>query len=112
MENVPGIKIASNKEILDDFLNRLRQRYLVVEGILNSADYGVPQIRKRFVLHAVRKDIQKELLDVGFEFVLPKATHSGKKVEEAFALKTVREAIGDLPAIEAGTSYDDEWNCS
>ena len=107
MENVPGIKTDSNKEILDDFLNRLRQRYLVVEGILNSADYGVPQIRKRFVLHAVRKDIQKELLEVGFEFALPKATHSGKKVEGLLPWKTVREAISDLPAIEAGTSYDD-----
>lgn len=107
MENVPGIKTTSNKEILDDFLNRLRERYLVVDGILNSADYGVPQIRKRFVLHAVRKDIQKELLEAGFEFVLPRATHSGKKVEGLLPWKTVREAIGDLPAIEAGTSYDD-----
>lgn len=107
MENVPGIKTNSNKEILDEFLTRLRKRYLVVEGILNSADYGVPQIRKRFVLHGVRRDIHKELFDRGFEFGLPKPTHSRKKTDGLLPWKTVREAIGDLPPIGAGEAYED-----
>lgn len=107
MENVPGIKTNSNKEILDEFLTRLRKRYLVVEGILNSADYGVPQIRKRFVLHAVCKDIHKELTDIGFEFALPKPTHSGNETDGLLPWKTVREAIGDLPPIGAGETYED-----
>jgi site-specific DNA-cytosine methylase len=46
-----------------------------VDDILNAADYGVPQIRKRFVLHAVRKDISDELNECGFNFELPKPTH-------------------------------------
>ena len=107
MENVPGIKTDNNKEILDEFLERLRKKYVVVDGILNAADYGVPQIRKRFVLHAVRKDIHKELLESGFEFGLPKATHSEKEAGGLYPWRTVREAIGDLPAIGAGETYED-----
>jgi DNA (cytosine-5)-methyltransferase 1 len=107
MENVPGLKTKSNKEILDEFLTRLRKKYLVVEGILNSADYGVPQIRKRFVLHAVREDIHKELNDSGFQFELPKPTHSEKETDGLLPWKTVQEAIGDLPPIRAGETYVD-----
>ncbi len=107
MENVPGIKTDANKDILDEFLARLRKRYVVVDAVLNSADYGVPQIRKRFVLHAVRIDIHKELTEVGFEFGLPKATHSGKEGDGLLRWKTVKEAIGDLPAIKAGETFED-----
>jgi len=107
MENVPGIKTDSNREILDEFLDRLRKNYTVIDDILNSADYGVPQIRKRFVLHAVRNDIQKELVESGFEFGLPKPTHSCKEVDGLIPWRTVRDAIGDLPAISAGETYED-----
>jgi len=107
MENVPGIKTDTNKVILDEFLVRLREKYEVVDGILNSADYGVPQIRKRFVLHAVRKDIHAELQADGFEFGLPQPTHSCKEGAGLLAWKTVRETIGDLPPIKAGEAYED-----
>jgi len=107
MENVPGIKTDVNKDILDEFLARLRKKYMVVDAILNSADYGVPQIRKRFVLHAVRTDIHMELTETGFDFGLPKATHSGANAEGLLPWKTVREAIDDLPSIGAGETYED-----
>ncbi len=107
MENVPGIKAEYNKVILDEFLVRLRKKYVVVDGILNSANYGVPQIRKRFVLHAVRKDIHKKLTESGFDFELPKPTHSSKEGDGLLPWRTVREAIGDLPAIRAGETYED-----
>lgn len=108
MENVPGIESDFNKEILAEFLERLRNQYIVISDILNAADYGVPQLRKRFVLHAVRLDIQEELLQCGFEFTLPKATHN--KVGDAGLRpwKTVREAIGDLPPIKAGEEFVDD----
>lgn len=110
MENVPGIRMASNKEILDEFCDRLKKRYAVVDGILNSANYGVPQIRKRYVLHAVRKNIHKELKAEGFVFGLPKETHTGTGEKGLLPWKTVREAIGDLPAIKSGESYPDDKN--
>ena len=107
MENVPGIQSGFNKEILDDFLNRLNVNYYVLHDILNAADYGVPQLRKRFVLHAVRLDIHKELLQCGFKFELPKATHSQFGGGGSQKWKTVCETIGDLPPIKAGEEYPD-----
>jgi len=105
MENVPGITAESNKNILDEFLDSLRKKNVVIHGILNSADYGVPQIRKRFVLHAVRKEIYRILAKNGFDFGLPKPTHSAKGGDGLLPWRTVREAIGDLPAIGAGETY-------
>lgn len=107
MENVPGIKDSYNQKILNSFLNRLKRRYIVVEDILNAADYGVPQLRKRFVLHAVRKDIHLELAQDGFELALPEPTHAKEPHGELLPWRTVRDAIGDLPAIKAGEMYND-----
>ena len=108
MENVPGIKSGFNKVILDEFLERLKRYYYVKENILNAADYGVPQVRKRFVLHAVRKDINKELESIGFVFDLPKVTHN-KNGDKGFKKwKTVKEVIDDLPKIKAGEEYKDD----
>lgn len=108
MENVPGIKAEHNKLILDEFLDHLKKHYLVVNDILNAANYGVPQIRKRFVLHAVRKDIAAELTEHGFDFALPKATHDAHGRGGLLLWRTVRDAIGDLPPIEAGETYPDD----
>lgn len=108
MENVPGIKTDFNNAILSEFLGRLRKHYFVKEDVLNAANYGVPQARKRFVLHAVRNDINEELKTVGFSFDLPKATHNQKGTDGLKKWKTVREAIGDLPIIEAGEEYADD----
>lgn len=108
MENVPGIKSDYNNAILREFLERLKEHYNVKENILNAADYGVPQLRKRFVLHAVRNDIQKELEELGFSFDLPIATHDKNGNNGLKKWKTVREAISDLPAIKAGETYIDD----
>lgn len=74
---------------------------------MNAANYGVPQARKRFVLHAVRKDINKELKENGFLFDLPKATHD-KKGNNGLKNEDVKEAIDDLPIINAGEEYEDD----
>lgn len=108
MENVPGIKTDFNKAILSEFLQRLKKNYYVREDVLNAANYGVPQARKRFVLHAVRNDINQELQNIGFTFDLPKATHDKKGCNGLKKWKTVKEAIGDLPAIKAGEEYGDD----
>ncbi len=107
MENVPGIQAPANKKILNGFLSRLKKKYILVYGILNAADYGVPQARERFVLHAVRKDIYRELKNDGFSFELPAATHSRVGTNGFAPWKTVQDAIGDLPPINAGETYVD-----
>lgn len=108
MENVPGIRTECNKTILDEFLMRLKERYVVLENILNAADYGVPQIRKRFVLHGVRKDIHDELVECGLSFELPKPTHAQDGRGGLLPWITVREAIGELPPIKPGEAYPED----
>ena len=114
MENVPGLDSEFNKNILTEFLNSLRnedgrdtEKYCIAYSILNAADFGVPQLRKRFVLHAVRKDIYDELMNCGVQFTLPPATHNKNGENGLQPWVTVRDAIGDLPAINAGENYLD-----
>lgn len=115
MENVPGIKSSFGGRILKEFIDELKninaasnQRYYVVYDVLNAADYGVPQLRKRFVLHAVRYDIYENLMKKGVDLTLPEKTHNkdGKSGKERWV--TVREAFKGLPAIPAGARYSDD----
>jgi DNA (cytosine-5)-methyltransferase 1 len=94
-ENVQGITSLGGYETLVDKKQKLGRvfkmiikdfesiGYHITWQIVNSADYGVPQNRKRMIMVGIRKD-----LNVSFEF--PKKTHSNQP-------KTVLEAIGDLP---------------
>ena len=69
--------------------------YSPVFGVLNAADYGVPQTRLRGILVAVR----------GHHGELPWPPPPLRGVESASKrpYATVREAIGDLPAQTSGT---------
>lgn len=65
--------------------------YEVVCGIVNAADYGVPQLRQRAVIMASR---------VG-RITLPVQTHSDPELltsRKGHPWVTVREALADLPA--------------
>lgn len=115
MENVPGIKSSFKGEILNKFLTELRneggpleQQYRPVYNVVNAADYGVPQLRKRFVLHAVRQDIYKRMQEMGLELTLPIPSHSKNGGDSKEKWVTVREAFSGLPKIEAGARYNDE----
>lgn len=51
LENVQGIVSANNGKIIKGIQKRFEQSgYTVVWKILNAANFGVPQIRKRFVM--------------------------------------------------------------
>jgi DNA (cytosine-5)-methyltransferase 1 len=55
VENVPGILNSTNNHVLLDFLDFLTfHKYQFEYNIINTSNYGVPQIRKRFVLIASR----------------------------------------------------------
>ena len=72
MENVPGLT-TRGKPILDEFVRRLESMgYLVNKGVLQLADYGVPQSRRRLVLLAGK----------GFHVQLPKRTRCYKGDEK------------------------------
>ena len=55
VENVPGILSRMKESGLDNFIKLLEEKGFTVHfGIHNTADYGIPQSRKRFTLIANR----------------------------------------------------------
>ncbi|EPZ47355.1 DNA cytosine methyltransferase [Alicyclobacillus acidoterrestris] len=88
MENVPNLE---RQNVFQEFVQTLKDEgYKVSYQIVNCAEYGIPQQRKRLVLLASKLGAIK-LLD-------PSLCGSG--------LKSVRDAIGDLPPLEAGGKCD------
>lgn len=115
MENVPGIKSSFGGRILKEFLEELKapsaskkERYKVVSTVVNAADYGVPQLRKRFVLHAVRWDIFEKMQECGMGFCLPQTTHNKNGDNGKKRWVSVRETFEGLPPIRAGERYNDD----
>ena len=95
MENVHGLAYNNhNRHTFRSLLNRLEHAgYRLSWQVLNAADYGVPQLRKRlFVLGTL----------AGAEPVFPSPTHAGwTETRRSFDRSllpyvTSREAIGDL----------------
>lgn len=109
-ENVTGILTAKIKgeHIINKILDALSENYKVKFDpkmiVLNSANFGVPQIRKRVIIIGVRKDIEI-IPDEIYESI--KKTHYDPDMsdKEAQGLKkyvTVRDAIEELPPIKPG----------
>ncbi len=88
-ENVKGMMTLGKgevfKQIVQDFA---AAGYKIYHKLLNSAEYGVPQIRERVILVGVRDDVD-------FEYKYPKATH-GYHIDGLKEVVTLRDAIGDL----------------
>jgi DNA (cytosine-5)-methyltransferase 1 len=89
IENVPQFLRSEQFASLLDTLgsDRKLRRYKYAYGVLNAADYGVPQRRKRGLFVAV--------LDKQPSW--PPAPTHGPASEAKLPFATVREAIGDLP---------------
>jgi DNA (cytosine-5)-methyltransferase 1 len=109
IENVPTALSAYekiyNEEIRDAF-----KGYVVQSAVLNASQFGVPQIRKRAFVVAMRQDL-------GIcEFEFPRGPYdaievgndSHKKAKAHQRFISVSDAIGDLPALKAGQSVDGE----
>jgi DNA (cytosine-5)-methyltransferase 1 len=103
-ENVPGLlslgKGQVAKMILNDFKNigveNGGEGYDVKMFLLNSANYGVPQSRKRVIFLGISNEIDEEKREILFQNFPPKATHDDKN-PQLKPFKTLRQAIGDLP---------------
>lgn len=89
MENVPSIASFKLKSILGDFVATLKNEgYKVSYQVVYCPNYGIPQTRKRLVLLASR------LGEINL------ISHTHKKENYV----TVRDVIGNLPALNAGDS--------
>lgn len=95
IENVPGF--ASSK--FDSYRSRILMNaadlgYAIEWRVLNSADYGVPQLRPRFICVGIRKDLHTE-----FQWPVPLSQRAG-----------VGETIGGLMASRGWPGAEDWKN--
>lgn len=99
MENVPGIWAMQRGKVVETLLSGFKSLgyHNADAWLLNAADYGVPQLRKRAFLIGSKSRIPLEK---------PKKTHGTgievKKNPRLLPYITLIEAIGDLPRIPCG----------
>jgi DNA (cytosine-5)-methyltransferase 1 len=90
MENVPRLR---DQGVFKEFLTTLHEAgYIVSHGVVNCAEYGIPQHRHRLVLLASR---------LGSISLLSPSEFGARPT-------TVREIIADLPPLKAGEMYGDD----
>jgi DNA (cytosine-5)-methyltransferase 1 len=109
-ENVTGLLTVKlgKKKIVDIILKKLGKDYNLISNpndmVLNSCDYGVPQVRKRIILIGVRKDIKIDPKSIYSGIVKthynPETIDQEKKNRRKYV--TVEDAISDLPFLKAG----------
>lgn len=93
MENVPQLLRSSEHHQIEAELRRQGFRHIAA-GVLNAADYGVPQLRRRAVIIASR---------IG-AIALPAPSRAHPQLrQDVPRWLTVRDAVGDLP-VPHGTS--------
>ena len=109
-ENVTGLLTSKlgNEKTVDIILKRLGKNYKLIDNpndmVLNSCDYGVPQVRKRVILIGIRKDLDASPKEVYSSIIKthynPGSSNKEKKGKKKYV--TVKDAIGDLPSIKPG----------
>ena len=94
LENVAGLKTMSKGVILDYITNGLRNMgYRPKHYVLNAANHGVPQVRRRLFVIANRLDVTVgQVRELEITPIAPPPT--------------VRDAIADLPQLRNGASTD------
>ena len=94
MENVQGLMSGHSRPVLDSFVRRMKRAgYGVVEPILvlNAADFGVPQRRKRVMVLGYQEGLTAPSYPDAF------TPQFGIGAQRRI---TVQDAIADLPSLE------------
>jgi DNA (cytosine-5)-methyltransferase 1 len=107
LENVPTA-LSAFAQIFDEQIHEAFRGYSVRHAVLNASSFGVPQIRRRAFVIALREDLgvsnfdfprgSYDAIDTGRD------SHTNAKAEHGFV--TVEDAIGDLPELTAGDRFD------
>ncbi|WP_455931046.1 DNA cytosine methyltransferase [Priestia aryabhattai] len=96
-ENVKGMLTLGKGEVIKQIIQDFESAgYKVKYKLVNSRDYGVPQLRERVFIVGVRKDID-------FEYEFPTPTHGPDQKQTPYV--TLKEAIGDLES-DPGEWYE------
>ena len=119
MENVPGIATGPHTELLSELIDRFKGLGYKVRQphrILNAANFGVPQDRRRLFLIGARSDTF--LPEYPTPVTLPPSNGYAANMNGSLKLDlplcpTAKEALGDLPDIEEFDSLfeTDELKC-
>lgn len=97
VENVSGMVRANFRHLLEDQLKVFSEiGYNVKAEVLNAADYGVPQERKRIFIVGLRSDL-------GLEYEFPEPTHGKGRIEPTVTIKCALEGMPEWPT---GEFYD------
>lgn len=110
-ENVKGILTAKPQgvKIFNIIVREMSKTYNIVSDpkmlVLNSADYGVPQVRERVIIIGIRKDI--DCVDVKDVYRGISKTNSDTDGKLPNYL-TVGDAIMDLPKLLPGEGVEGE----
>jgi len=96
IENVAALPKHNSGRTLKTILSSTgKLGYKTDYRILNAADYGVPQFRRRIFIMGN---------NVGADNIFPEKTHCGCGDCDLPRYRTVKDAIGDLPPLESGQS--------
>ncbi len=102
-ENVKGLMTMARGQVLSQMIEDFKAAgYHVTAHLVNSCDYGVPQLRERVFIVGIRNDIRERF---GFEYIVPEPTHGKGKLPYV----TLKDAIGDLP-LEAKDVYEGSFS--
>lgn len=114
-ENVTGLLSAkvAGEPMLPKVLTALGNKYKVINNpeilVHNTADYGVPQLRKRVIIMGVRKDLSTDVAQLYSDVVKthwnPDTPENERQGRNRFV--DVKAAIGDLPSVEPGQDASD-----
>ena len=88
-ENVPGFATRYGLGLRKHLENSLRKMgYEIASGVVRATDYGVPQLRRRFICIGVKKSILN-----GRKLTLPPTTWTEREIRSKL---TTKQVIGDL----------------
>ncbi len=101
VENVSGMQRSDFRHLLRNQIIRFRMAgYHVEAKLLNAADFGVPQERRRIFIVGIRSDL-------GVSYTFPQPTHGPERPE---SYRTIKDAIHDMPEWPIGEFVNDEFH--
>lgn len=101
VENVSGMIRAEFRHLLQDQFKVFTEAgYRVKAQVLNAADYGVAQERRRIFIVGVRSDL-------GVEYIFPEPSHGEGRTHRYV---TIRDAIDDLPLWPKGEFHEEPFH--
>ena len=93
LENVSGMTMRKGGQFVDDIKAAMDDLgYNVTIQLVNAAEFGVPQLRKRLIFVGVRRNV-----GLANEYVFPEPI-----ITNPAEYVTVHDAFSDLPRLDAG----------